>query len=116
MIQFLSLVLSFILLFFAGSSLPAQSSSAQAGHEVKDCCRQEAAEENTADCCKQETAEEAVPDCCAGEAAKEDPSQGTPDCCGPENGKTESCCQEEKVKEETSEKSIPDNIPDCCGA
>ena len=93
MIQFLSLVLSFLLLFFAGSSLPAQSGSAQAGHEVKDCCRQEAAEENTADCCKKENAEKSASDCCGGEAAEEK------DCC----------------RQETTEAKVQDNIPDCCG-
>ena len=93
MIQFLSLVLSFLLLFFAGSSLPAQSGSAQAGHEVKDCCRQEVAEENTADCCKKENAEKSASDCCGGEAAEEK------DCC----------------RQETTEAKVQDNIPDCCG-
>ena len=82
MIQFLSLVLSFLLLFFAGSSLPAQSGSAQAGHEGKDCCRQEAAEESTADCCKKETAEETVPDCCRQETTEAKVQDNIPDCCG----------------------------------
>ena len=82
MIQFLSLVLSFLLLFFAGSSLPAQSGSAQAGHEVKGCCRQEAAEESTADCCKKETAEETVPDCCKQETTEAKVQDNIPDCCG----------------------------------
>ena len=93
MIQFLSLVLSFLLLFFAGSSLPAQSGSAQAGHEVKDCCRQKTAEETIPDCCKQENAEKSVSDCCSGEAAEEK------DCC----------------RQETTDAKVQDNIPDCCG-
>ena len=106
MIQFLSLVLSFLLLFFAGSSLPAQSGSAQVGHEVKDCCRQEAAEENTADCCKKETTEETVPDCCKQENAEKSAS----DCCGGEAAEEKDCC-----RQETTEAKVQDNIPDCCG-
>ena len=101
MIQFLSLVLSFIFLFFAGSIRSAEPGDCCGREGTNSCCQQEA---------EKETVSEKTPYCCTPEAAKENTSENAPDCCSQENRETESCCQEE-----SHEKSLPDNIPDCCG-
>ena len=93
MIQYLSLILSFIFLFLAGNGKPVESSLGHDGQEVKECCQQETAEESTPDCCRQESQEEK--DCCKQETGEEN----TPDCC----------------KQESTEVTLPENIPDCCG-
>ena len=93
MIQYLSLILSFIFLFLAGNGKPVESSLGHDGQEAKECCQQETAEESTPDCCRQESQEEK--DCCKQETGEEN----TPDCC----------------KQESTEVTLPENIPDCCG-
>lgn len=93
MIQYLSLILSFIFLFLAGNGKPVESSLGHDGQEVKECCQQETAEESTPDCCRQESQEEK--DCCKQETGEEN----TPDCC----------------KQESTKVTLPENIPDCCG-
>lgn len=104
MIQYLSLILSFIFLFLAGNGKPVESSLGHDGQEVKECCQQETAEESTPDCCRQESQEEK--DCCKQEKQEEK------DCCKQETGEenTPDCCKQESTKV-----TLPENIPDCCG-
>ncbi len=106
MTQYLSLILCFLFLFFAGGPQRSGSGDCCGSNEV--CCLQESAEqaprEETPDYCHADAAEQetATPDCCGEESAERHNPDSVPD-----------CCRQDEPAEQNSE--LPDQIPDCCG-